>query len=224
MVFIKYEIEYKGITYPCCCQMSKDIIQAVLQFDPTEWEVKELAHRSNCIERLCEPMNNSELIECIKGVKIFAENFNNDIRDYYVNAAKGHLLQRAKQFKKLRIDTKYINNELQTTPSGKTKHEKKTTAKEAALAYILDLYVKGERIPINEIEGGYNTKILGEIGEVKGFNPDTFYRAVKDIDTNFDLNVLSDLNNISLRWYKKVLELSEDPDRLKKYLIHKQLI
>jgi hypothetical protein len=220
MTFIKYKVEYKGITYPCCCQTSKDIVQAVLKFNPTEWEVKELCNRKNCIERN-EPMNYNELVGYIERKRRFVNHLKKDIANYYLNTIKERLLQRAKQYTELDFDDKYINDKLRTTH---IEHESKTTAKEAALAYILDLYVRSERIPINEIEGGYNKKILTEIGKIKGFSSDTFYRAVKDIDTNFDINALADLNNISFRWEKVVMELSEYPNKLKEYLIHKQLI
>ena len=97
------------------------------------------------------------------------------------------------------------------------------TAKHYALTYILDLHSKGERIPTND--GGYAKSILESIGERKmGKNEgDGFYRAVRSINKDYDLNELQDLNQISLNWKNIILELTENKDLLIKYLNSKGL-
>lgn len=138
MTFNKYGIEYKGITYPCCCQMSKDIIQAVLQFDPTEWEVKELCSRKNCIERN-EPINYNELVTYIEQKKRFANRLKKDIANYYLNIIKDRLLKRGEQYTELDFDDEYINNELQTSaPDNNTQKNSGLNAKLYAHLYLME--------------------------------------------------------------------------------------
>lgn len=102
--------------------------------------------------------------------------------------------------------------------------ERKYIAKEYALAYIFDLYAKGEMIPINVIDGGYNAKQLKQIGLDRGFSsPDTFYRAVKTV-LKFDLNKIKDLQIISKDWLNAVEKLSNNWIETQQYLKKQNLI
>lgn len=111
----------------------------------------------------------------------------------------------------------------------KTEQEqpKKFIANEYALAYIFDLYATGKQIPINITEGGYNKSGLIEKGyELYKYDnkKDTFYRAVKHVVKNYDLNNKQDLMQISIRWNEAVKELSKDWCKTEEYLIEKKLI
>jgi hypothetical protein len=102
--------------------------------------------------------------------------------------------------------------------------KRKYIAKEYALAYIFDLYAKGEMIPINAIDGGYNAKQLKQVGLDKGFSsPDTFYRAVKTV-LEFDLNKVKDLQSISKYWLSAVEKLSNNWIETQQYLMKQNLI
>ncbi|MCT3777164.1 hypothetical protein HZQ64_09080 [Elizabethkingia anophelis] len=104
------------------------------------------------------------------------------------------------------------------------KTDRKYIAKENALAYIFDLYAKGEMIPINVIDGGYNAKELKRIGLIRGFSrPDTFYRAVISV-LKFDLNKVKDLQAISKDWLNVVEKLSDNWMKTQQYLIKQNLI
>lgn len=103
--------------------------------------------------------------------------------------------------------------------------KKKYTAREYALAYILDLHVAGNQLPVNRVEGSLSAKEIKRIGEEKAYDikPDTFYRAVKDISRQFDLNNKKDLDSISCDWRNAVRELSINWGELSKYLEKKSL-
>lgn len=101
------------------------------------------------------------------------------------------------------------------------KNTKEYSAKENALAYILDLKAEKKEIPINKHEGGLAAKELNIVGKNRGFEkPDTFYRAVQYINKNFEINklTLKDLKNISNNWKKAVTELSKNWEKTSKYL------
>ncbi|CAA7195871.1 hypothetical protein [Chryseobacterium potabilaquae] len=101
--------------------------------------------------------------------------------------------------------------------------EIKYTAKEYALAYIFDLWAKGEQIPLNRVEGGLNKKELHEIGEnIPTIKKDTFYRAVKLL-TSYDLNKQKQLQSISKDWQNAVQKLSNNWAETKEYLVTKEL-
>ena len=93
----------------------------------------------------------------------------------------------------------------------------KYTAKETALAYILDTYSKGQQLPINRIDGGFDQKQIYLIGESKGWKGNTFMKAIREVK-KYDLNKVSDLQTISKDWYNAVLELSENKEQLKAFL------
>lgn len=93
----------------------------------------------------------------------------------------------------------------------------KYTAKETALAYILDTYSKGQQLPINRIDGGFDQKQIYLIGESKGWKGNTFMKAIREVK-KYDLNKVSDLQRISKDWYNAVLELSENKEELKAFL------
>lgn len=99
---------------------------------------------------------------------------------------------------------------------------KKYTAKEVALSYILETYSKGERLPINRVDGGYDQQRIYKIGEAKGWKGNTFMKAVRDV-VKFDINKESELQKISKDWYDAVIELSENPELIKTYLQQKGL-
>ncbi|QWT86123.1 hypothetical protein KBP46_22290 [Chryseobacterium sp. PCH239] len=104
------------------------------------------------------------------------------------------------------------------------KTDRKYIAKENALAYIFDLYAKGEVIPINVIDGGYNAMELKRIGSLRGFSrPDTFYRAVISV-LKFDLNKIKDLQAISKDWLNAVEKLSNNWIKTQQYLKKQNLI
>ena len=99
---------------------------------------------------------------------------------------------------------------------------KKYTAKEVALSYILETYSKGERLPINRVDGGFDQKKIYKIGEAKGWKGNTFMKAIRDV-IKFDINKESELQKISKDWYDAVIELSENPELIKTYLQQKGL-
>jgi hypothetical protein len=102
----------------------------------------------------------------------------------------------------------------------------KYTANEYALAYIFDLFAKGQQVPTNRVEGSLNAKEIKEDSSIfSNYDkaPDTFYRAVKYV-LNFDLNKPTDLQNISKDWLNAVSNLSNNWERTKQYLQNKKLI
>lgn len=108
-----------------------------------------------------------------------------------------------------------------------TKHQtgRKLRAKDYALTYILDLYATGKSIPTNRVDGGLAAGELKRIGEAlsKDLKGDSFYRAVKELLNNWDLNSLADLKLISLDWYNVVKSLSNDWEATYRYLVAKRL-
>lgn len=118
------------------------------------------------------------------------------------------------------------NNEpLPPQPIAKQKPVK-YTANEYALAYIFDLFAKGQQVPTNRVEGSLNAKEIKEDSSIfSNYDkaPDTFYRAVKYV-LNFDLNKPTDLQNISKDWLNAVSNLSNNWERTKQYLQNKKLI
>ena len=102
--------------------------------------------------------------------------------------------------------------------------ERKYTAKENALAYILDLYANNLLIPINPLDQSISKRSLIDVGRKRGFDkPDTFYRAVKAV-LNTDLNSEKYLKFISKDWLNVLQGLSVDFEKLSKYLEGKGLI
>lgn len=101
----------------------------------------------------------------------------------------------------------------------------KYSAKEYALAYIFDLFSKGQQIPINRKEATLDAKYLKSIGEEKtkgNFKGDTFYRAVKEVK-NYNLNDIKELNLISNNWKNAVLAISKNDNEIKKYFSNQNL-
>lgn len=101
----------------------------------------------------------------------------------------------------------------------------KYSAKEYALAYIFDLYSKGQQIPINRKEATLDAKYLKSIGEDKtkgNFKGDTFYRAVKEVN-KYNLNSINELNMISNGWKNAVLSILKNDNEVKKYFSNKNL-
>merc|ERR1711991_739108 len=82
------------------------------------------------------------------------------------------------------------------------------TAKHHALAYIFDLMVKGQHIPMSD--GGLNQKLLLEIGKSRTGKKSGsgFVKSIREIRRNYDINREGDLRHISENWKKIVLELS----------------
>lgn len=114
-------------------------------------------------------------------------------------------------------------------PNGNNTEVKvKYKAKEYALAYIFDLYSKGEQIPINRTnDAGFDKKILECIGSEKtngNFKGNTFYNAVKEIINKYNINSLQDLNLISSDWKNAVLAISENDNEIIKYLKNNSLM
>ncbi len=99
-------------------------------------------------------------------------------------------------------------------------------ANEYALTYIFDLYATGQQVPINRIEGSFDAKKIKEdASKFPNYDkaPDTFYRAVKNVLT-YDLNKLTDLQNISKDWLNAVRNLSANWVTTEQYLKDKKLI
>jgi hypothetical protein len=96
--------------------------------------------------------------------------------------------------------------------------------KHYALTYILDLYARGEQVPTND--GGFAATTLRKLGKeiIKKNSGEGFYRQVKEIIENYDLNSKADLNNISKNWQEVLFELSSNKTLLIKYLKNKGLI
>lgn len=101
----------------------------------------------------------------------------------------------------------------------------KFTAKEYALAYIFDLYANGRQIPINRIEGSLSKKEIEQYGKdnIQFIKPDTFYNAVKDLNKNYNVSIIKDLQNISQDWLNAVKSLAKDWKKTKAYLTAKEL-
>lgn len=102
----------------------------------------------------------------------------------------------------------------------------KFTAKEYALAYIFDLYSKGEQIPINRTDATIDAKYLKSIASDKtdsNFKGDTFYRAVKKIVREYNLNDVKDLKLISIDWKNAVLTISKNNSEIIQMLSNKKL-
>lgn len=118
----------------------------------------------------------------------------------------------------------FFESQIQVNNTPTTKKQE-YSANEFALVYIFDLYAKGKRIPINEIEGGLAKKVI-ESNTPKNctVKPNSFYKAVKDINRDFDVNKKRDLENISKRWKEVLKELSSDWKTLKSYLTEKKLM
>ncbi|MCI0922281.1 hypothetical protein [Sphingobacterium rhinopitheci] len=101
---------------------------------------------------------------------------------------------------------------------------RKYTAKEDALAYVFDLYANDLLIPINPIDQSISKSSLIGVGKKRGFDkPDTFYRAVKVVHDT-DLNSEKYLKFISKDWLNVLQDLSDDYEKLSKYLENKGLI
>lgn len=102
----------------------------------------------------------------------------------------------------------------------------KYTAKEYALAYIFDLYSKGEQVPTNRTnDAGLDAKYLKSIGSEKtryNHKGDSFYRAVKDVLKNYDLNNERHLQSISTDWKNAILSISNNDFEIKQYINNKQ--
>lgn len=121
---------------------------------------------------------------------------------------------------------KWIESQYCSTHSGSSvidTHHRKYTAKEYALAYVLDAYASGIQVPQNKTAGGNSKKEIKLIGEAKGIKGDTFYRAVLCIG-KYDLNKKFDLLQISKDWEHVVKDLCSDWPKIQNYLRGKLLI
>lgn len=116
-----------------------------------------------------------------------------------------------------------------TSPPQQSEKPKPTNYKadEYALAYIFDLHAEGKQVPINRIEGGFSAKQIRQDSTLFSSydkTPDGFYRAVRKIVLEYDLNKKTDLENISMDWHNAVKGLSNNWSATKQYLIDKGLI
>lgn len=165
--------------------------------------------------------------EIKKAEKVILSNFEtylpglelDDEMDFWFDCIKSN--SRNIDFIKQKIS---IESQIQVNNTPTTKKQE-YRANEFALVYIFDLYAKGKRIPINEIEGGLAKKVI-ESNKPKNctIKPNTFYKAVQGINRDFDVNKKRDLENISKRWKEVLKELSNDWETLKNYLTEKELM
>jgi hypothetical protein len=100
-------------------------------------------------------------------------------------------------------------------------NERVLSTKEYALVYLLDLFARGETIPMNPIEGSISKKKIEKEG--KDFfdlrvKPNSFYKEVKYIHEKFDLNKKSDLDHLSKRWLQVVKTYSRNWNLTETYL------
>ncbi len=117
------------------------------------------------------------------------------------------------------------NQKAESIPAPQQEQPIKFTAKEYALAYIFDLYANGRQIPINRIEGSLSKKEIEQYGKdnIQFIKPDTFYNAVKDLNKNYNVSIIKDLQNISQDWLNAVKSLAKDWKKTKAYLTEKEL-
>ncbi len=104
---------------------------------------------------------------------------------------------------------------------------KKYTAKEYALAYILELFSAGKQVPTNRNEGGLNKKHLESIGlerTNKNLKPSTFYDAVKDVLPIVIANKKVEFQHLSNDWLNAVRDISNNNEEIEEYLKIKNLI
>lgn len=121
-------------------------------------------------------------------------------------------------FTKQPFDYLYHVTNPQLVPGSETKTNKYFT-KHHVLAYIFECYAKGVQPPNG------NKKELEKIGSKRmgEGKKNTFYKIFNDISIN-DLNSESVLIKIcGENWRDAVIELSQDPELVEKYLINKQL-
>lgn len=117
------------------------------------------------------------------------------------------------------------NQKSESIPAPQQEQPIKFTAKEYALAYIFDLYANGRQIPINRIEGSLSKKEIEQYGKdnIQFIKPNTFYSAVKDLNKNYNVSIIKDLQNISQDWLNAVKSLAKDWKKTKAYLTAKEL-
>ena len=106
-------------------------------------------------------------------------------------------------------------------------NERGLSTKEYALVYLLDLFARGETIPMNPIEGSISKKKIEKEG--KDFfdlrvKPNSFYKEVKYIHEKFNLNEKSDLDHLSKRWLQVIKLNSSNWELTETYLKNNFLI
>ena len=124
------------------------------------------------------------------------------------------------------VEIEFLTNQkAESIPAPQQEQPIKFTAKEYALAYIFDLYANGRQIPINRIEGSLSKKEIEQYGKdnIQFIKPDTFYNAVKDLNKNYNVSIIKDLQNISQDWLNAVKSLAKDWKKTKAYLTEKEL-
>lgn len=183
--------------------------------DPKYYDYFELIQNKD-IARRYKIIKKSELEKFLLKISIIVEHLNS-ISDIiiktYTSFSRGSIISNEVKHNETKHE-KEISEE-----SGKLKY----IAKEYALAYILDLYAKGELLPINRIDGGYDQKTIEKIGESKGCKGNTFMKAVREVK-KIDINKEEDLKKISKDWKNAVKELSENWGIVRTYLISKKLL
>jgi hypothetical protein len=105
----------------------------------------------------------------------------------------------------LKVDIDNIKHQLNKEKN--IGRRKKNSAKEFALAYILEMNSTGKIIPKSS-QGEYAKNELEFIGDSEyNITGNTFYKAVKSICMDYDLNKIIDLENISPRWNDAIKEI-----------------
>jgi hypothetical protein len=204
-------------------------------------ELEILMHKENI-----DPENAVKIIEAFKneywtflsGITIFGpliDKLKQVLKSINTNITEKEIMIELIDFQNSLIEQRDIiyNKLIDTLHTNKQQHQPivkqeppRYIAEEFAITYIFDLYAIGQKVPTNRVEGGYNAKKIKEdASKFPSYNkaPDTFYRAVKRV-LEYDLNKLSDLQNISKDWLSAVSNLSNNWAKTRQYLKEKKLI
>jgi hypothetical protein len=123
-------------------------------------------------------------------------------------------------FLELKLNTLKVKNQNlknQISPEASDSLNKKIAAKWYALLYLLEVEIKGLKIPVNR-EGAFIKTEIEEIGKIRvGDGGQSFYRNVKNLVTI--VKAKSDLKPyLGENWKKEIIALSENNPEIISYI------